>query len=164
VTFFPSRLESLKRQDLLIEAARLLATDTKILIGGEGPQLARYERLIEARARASGALLGRFSDAERISLYAHALAVAFPPFDEDWATSSRGDVRGEAGRDLPRFGRTARVRRARRDRRGRGRTGGAGGDRPPGGRSRACATSAKPDERIGPMNLSWDRVVATLCA
>jgi glycosyltransferase involved in cell wall biosynthesis len=82
--FFPSRLESLKRQDLLIEAARLLATDTKILIGGEGPQRSRYERLIEKHALGERVrLIGAFSDAERIALYAHALMVVFPPFDED---------------------------------------------------------------------------------
>jgi glycosyltransferase involved in cell wall biosynthesis len=82
--FFPSRLESLKRQDLLIEAARLLATDTKILIGGEGPQRERYERLIERHGLGGRVrLIGAFSEAERIALYEHALAVAFPPFDED---------------------------------------------------------------------------------
>jgi len=82
--FYPSRLESLKRQDLLIEAARLLSTNTKILIGGEGPQRERYERLIERYALGDRVrLLGAFTEAERIALYEHALAVAFPAFDED---------------------------------------------------------------------------------
>ncbi len=82
--FFPSRLESLKRQDLLIEAARHVATDTKILIGGEGPQRSRYERLIEKHALGDRVrLIGAFSETERIALYAHALAVVFPAFDED---------------------------------------------------------------------------------
>ena len=82
--FYPSRLESLKRQDLLIDAARLLVTGTKILIGGEGPQRERYERLIEQHGLGERVrLLGAFTEAERFALYAHALAVAFPSFDED---------------------------------------------------------------------------------
>jgi glycosyltransferase involved in cell wall biosynthesis len=82
--FYPSRLESLKRQDLVIEAARRLSCNVKVLIGGEGGQQERYQQLIERHGLGDRVrLIGRFSEAERIVLYAHALAVVFPPFDED---------------------------------------------------------------------------------
>ena len=82
--FYPSRLESLKRQDLLIDAARLMTSKTKVLIGGEGPQMERYQRLIERHELGDRVrLIGPFSEAERIAHYAHALAIAYPTFDED---------------------------------------------------------------------------------
>ena len=82
--FFPSRLEGLKRQDLLIEAARHLRTPVKVLLGGEGPHRERYQEMIERYGLAERVkLTGRFSDAERIALFGHALAVVFPGFDED---------------------------------------------------------------------------------
>jgi len=82
--FFPSRLEGLKRQDLLIEAARHMRSSTKVLIGGEGPHHERYQRMIERHGLTDRVkLIGRFSDAERIALFGHALAVVFPAFDED---------------------------------------------------------------------------------
>ena len=82
--FFPSRLEALKRQDLLIEAARLLRCPVKILLGGTGGQHDRYAQLIERyglqdRVR----LMGSFTEGERVALYAHALGVVFVPRDED---------------------------------------------------------------------------------
>lgn len=45
--FFPSRLETLKRQDLLIEAARMTRSPVGFLIAGTGGQQPRYRRLIE---------------------------------------------------------------------------------------------------------------------
>lgn len=83
--FAPSRLESLKRQDLLIRAAAHLETPVKILIGGVGGQLQRYRRLIaeldvERRVR----LIGAFTEPEKRVLYARCLAVAFVPRDEDY--------------------------------------------------------------------------------
>ncbi|WP_062362871.1 glycosyltransferase family 4 protein [Vreelandella aquamarina] len=83
--FCPSRLESLKRQDLLIEAARYLTSPARIIIAGEGGQRARYQQMIERyglqqRVR----LVGRFSEAEKLAWYAHSLAVFFGPYDEDY--------------------------------------------------------------------------------
>lgn len=83
--FFPSRLESLKRQTLLIEAARHLKTPARILISGRGSQQAHYQQLIDRyhlqdRVR----LLGHISEAEKLTLYANAMAVFFGPFDEDY--------------------------------------------------------------------------------
>ena len=167
--FFPSRLETLKRQDLVIEAARLLGTDTKILIGGEGPQRLRYERLIEKHALGERVrLIGAFSEAERIALYAHALAVVFPPFDEDLGyvtleamyaakpvvtcRDSGGPlefvVHGETGEVVdatPEALADAIDRLATRP-----------------NRAREMGEAGR--ERILAMGLSWPRVVAALCA
>lgn len=83
--FYPSRLESLKRQDLLIEAARHLRTPAVILLAGEGGQRQRYQALIDQhRLHHRVRLLGAVSEEEKRALYAHALAVAFPAFDEDY--------------------------------------------------------------------------------
>jgi len=83
--FYPSRLESLKRQDLLIEAARHLQSPVKILIAGDGGQRSRFAALVERHGLADRiTLTGRFSEAEKLAYYAHALAVFFGPFDEDY--------------------------------------------------------------------------------
>lgn len=81
----PSRLESLKRQWLLIDAAAQMDVDAPILIAGEGGQRPELESMVaryglDHRVR----LLGRVSEAEKRQLYAHALAVFFGPFDEDY--------------------------------------------------------------------------------
>lgn len=83
--FAPSRLESLKRQDLLIEAARYLTTPVVLLIAGVGGQQARYQQLIDQyQLQERVRLLGRISESEKLAYYAHSLAVYFAPFDEDY--------------------------------------------------------------------------------
>ena len=83
--FAPSRLESLKRQDLLIRAAAHLQTSVKILIGGVGGQMQRYQRLIsELGVEKRVELIGAFSEAEKRVLYARSLGVVFIPRDEDY--------------------------------------------------------------------------------
>ncbi|MDM7322069.1 MAG: glycosyltransferase family 4 protein [Gammaproteobacteria bacterium] len=82
--FFPSRLERLKRQDLLIEAARYIKSPMAILLSGEGGQRAYYQKLLDRydlhhRVR----LLGRVDERMKLALYAHSLAVFFAPLDED---------------------------------------------------------------------------------
>jgi len=83
--FFPSRLESLKRQDLLIEAARRVTSPVGFLLAGDGGQRPRYERLIadlglEDRVR----LLGAIGEQEKRAFFANSLAVFFGPYDEDY--------------------------------------------------------------------------------
>ncbi len=83
--FFPSRLEELKRQDLLIEAMRYVKTPIKAIIAGEGGQRRRYEDLIERfNLKERVRLIGKISEEEKIALYARSLAVVFTPFDEDY--------------------------------------------------------------------------------
>lgn len=83
--FCPSRLERLKRQDLLIEAARYLRTPTKILIAGDGGQKQYYQQLIDKYQLGERVcLLGHVSEAEKRAFYANALGVFFAPYDEDY--------------------------------------------------------------------------------
>jgi len=83
--FCPSRLESLKRQDLLIEAARYLTTPVTILFAGDGGQYQTYMDLInQYQLHDRVRLLGRVSENEKLAFYANSLAVFFAPFDEDY--------------------------------------------------------------------------------
>ncbi len=83
--FAPSRLESLKRQNLLIEAMRYVRSPVSALIAGEGGQRALYESTIEALGLSSRVrLLGSLSPSDLLAFYAHSLGVFFGPFDEDY--------------------------------------------------------------------------------
>ena len=83
--FFPSRLEELKRQGLLIEAAVHLKSPVKIIIGGIGGQGEAYQAKIDKLDLADKVrLIGRFSEQEKFTYYAQCLAVFFAPKDEDY--------------------------------------------------------------------------------
>ncbi|MDR9499706.1 MAG: glycosyltransferase family 4 protein [Hydrogenovibrio sp.] len=84
--YCPSRLETLKRQSLLIQAvARSKSSRLKVLISGTGGQQAQLEQLIEQHQLGDQIrLLGHVSDAQKLTLYANATAVFFAPFDEDY--------------------------------------------------------------------------------
>jgi glycosyltransferase involved in cell wall biosynthesis len=83
--FFPSRFETLKRQELLIRAARHLQTSVVFLLAGDGGQRAHCERLIaELGVGQRVRLLGRVSEAEKRAFYAHSLGVFYGPRDEDY--------------------------------------------------------------------------------
>lgn len=82
--YYPSRLERLKRQDLLIEAARHLRSPVAILLSGDGGQRDYYQGLIDRyRLHDRVRLLGRVDERMKLALYAHSLAVFFGPYDED---------------------------------------------------------------------------------
>jgi glycosyltransferase involved in cell wall biosynthesis len=83
--FCPSRLELLKRQDLIIRAAALVQSNVCLLLGGDGGQKPHYQQLI-ARLGVENKvkLIGRFSEAEKRVLYARSLGVVFVPRDEDY--------------------------------------------------------------------------------
>lgn len=83
--FYPSRIESLKRQSLLLQAASLMRSDLKIVIAGEGGQLPSLQaELARLRLQERVLLTGRISEAQKIAWYAHAQAVCFLPVDEDY--------------------------------------------------------------------------------
>ncbi len=83
--FFPSRLEALKRQDLLIEAASHVKSPVGFLIAGDGGQHGRYAEMIERFGIADRVrLLGRITEEEKRAFYARSLAVFYGPFDEDY--------------------------------------------------------------------------------
>jgi glycosyltransferase involved in cell wall biosynthesis len=82
--FCPSRIEPLKRQFLLLEAAAHLEHRVPIVFAGAGSQAELLRQSIrdkgfEERVR----LLGHVSETEKITLFARCQAVFFAPQDED---------------------------------------------------------------------------------
>jgi glycosyltransferase involved in cell wall biosynthesis len=82
---FPSRLEALKRQPLVVDAMRHVKTGVRLVLAGGGPdepairsQIAKLglERKVE--------LAGRVPDERLHELYLAALGVYYGPFDEDY--------------------------------------------------------------------------------
>jgi len=83
--FFPSRLEKLKRQALLIEAMAQVRTPVAALIAGAGGEMPHYAELIERHGLNDRVrLLGAITEQELQSLYAHSLGVFYGPYDEDY--------------------------------------------------------------------------------
>ena len=83
--FYPSRLESQKRQELLIEAMRFVRTPVKAVFAGRSHDTKRYEGLIKQHGVGDRVTMRGFvSDEELVELYANALAVGYLPFDEDY--------------------------------------------------------------------------------
>lgn len=79
------RLEGVKRVGLAIEALAHAPASMSLVIAGTGTERARLAQLIEARGLSGRVrLLGAVSDEEIIRLYADALGVIFPPYDEDY--------------------------------------------------------------------------------
>lgn len=86
--FFPSRLSAIKRQELVLRALALTRQPVRVKFSGlpDSPpyqeHLVRLARALKIERRVEW--LGFLSDAEKIGTYARALAVVFPPFDEDY--------------------------------------------------------------------------------
>ncbi len=79
------RIESIKRVDLAVRAMRHVDTRIRLVVVGEGTERARVERVaaeegVGDRVR----FLGAVPDDELVALYAGALAVVYPPYDEDY--------------------------------------------------------------------------------
>jgi glycosyltransferase involved in cell wall biosynthesis len=79
------RLEAVKRVDLAIRAMAHAPTELSLFVAGTGTQQQAFEELaaslgIDRRIR----FLGQVDDREIIELYAGALGVIFPPYDEDY--------------------------------------------------------------------------------
>ncbi|MFC7419992.1 glycosyltransferase family 4 protein [Iodobacter arcticus] len=83
--FCPSRIETLKRQDLLIKALALAPNALPIVIAGTGGQSEQLMQLINQLGLNSRVrMLGAINEAQKIAYYAHASAVFFAPYDEDY--------------------------------------------------------------------------------
>ena len=83
--FAPSRIESLKRQELLLEAMAHVHAPVVALFAGVGGQSGRLgQRIGELGLSDRVRMLGRVSDAELRAYYAHSLGVFFGPLDEDY--------------------------------------------------------------------------------
>lgn len=83
--FFPSRLEFLKRQSLLIKAMSYTKTPLKAIIAGSGSHFGEYKKMIEDLNIAHKVkLVGEITQEQKFDYYASSLAVVFPPVDEDY--------------------------------------------------------------------------------
>jgi len=79
------RLETVKRVDLAIRAMLHTAPSLSLKVAGTGSQREALERLAESLGLGSRVqFLGEVNDDEAIELFAGALAVVFPPYDEDY--------------------------------------------------------------------------------
>jgi glycosyltransferase involved in cell wall biosynthesis len=79
------RLETVKRVDLAIRAMLHTAPSLSLKVAGTGSQREALERLAESLGLGSRVqFLGEVNDEQAIELFAGALAVVFPPYDEDY--------------------------------------------------------------------------------
>jgi glycosyltransferase involved in cell wall biosynthesis len=86
--FFPSRLSASKRQSLVLEALALTKQKVKVRFAGV-PDSAEYGKRLRALAEKLGVesrveWLGFIPEEEKRENYAKAIAVIFPPVDEDY--------------------------------------------------------------------------------
>jgi glycosyltransferase involved in cell wall biosynthesis len=79
------RLESVKRVDLIVRAMTEVDAGLRLVVAGDGTQRANVEELAEKSGAASRVtFLGTVGDDDLIELYKGALAVVYPPYDEDF--------------------------------------------------------------------------------
>jgi len=79
------RLESVKRVDLLVKAMAGVDKPIRLVVAGDGTQRTNVERAAE-HAGVAGRVdfLGAVGDEQLLTLYRDALAVLYPPYDEDF--------------------------------------------------------------------------------
>jgi glycosyltransferase involved in cell wall biosynthesis len=78
------RLESVKRVDLAVRALAHVP-EVRLIVAGDGTQRANVERAaVEAGVSDRVSFLGTVGDEALIDLYAGALGVVYPPYDEDF--------------------------------------------------------------------------------
>lgn len=79
------RLEGNKRVDLVIRALSRADPQLRLVVAGDGPMREQLELEAAACGVADRVVFtGRVGDEQLIALYAGALAIVFPPFDEDY--------------------------------------------------------------------------------
>jgi glycosyltransferase involved in cell wall biosynthesis len=79
------RIESVKRVDLLVSAMAAVDTPIRLVVAGDGTQRANVERTAVAAGVADRVrFLGAVDDEQLLELYRDALAVLYPPYDEDF--------------------------------------------------------------------------------
>ena len=79
------RIEAVKRVDLIVRALAQLPGSLRLVIAGDGTQRANVERVAaDAGVADRVTFLGTVNDEDLVKLYADALAVVYPPFDEDF--------------------------------------------------------------------------------
>jgi glycosyltransferase involved in cell wall biosynthesis len=79
------RIESVKRVDLIVAAMSGADRSLRLVVAGDGTQRANVERQVEeAGLRDRVTFLGTVHDDQLVELYRGALAVVYPPYDEDF--------------------------------------------------------------------------------
>ena len=79
------RLEPIKRVDLVVRAMRHVHAPIRLVVAGDGRERPAIEKLIAELGLGGRVEVRRHVDAEAlIELYAGALAVVYPPYDEDY--------------------------------------------------------------------------------
>ena len=79
------RIESVKRVDLIVRAMARCDGALRLVIAGDGTQRRNVEQVAEEVGVADRVtFLGAVDDDQLIALYRDALAVVYPPFDEDF--------------------------------------------------------------------------------
>ena len=79
------RIESVKRVDLVVRALARVDRPIRLIVAGDGTQRQNTERAAqEAGVADRVTFLGSVGDDDLIRLYAGALAVIYPPYDEDF--------------------------------------------------------------------------------
>ncbi len=79
------RIESVKRVDLLVSAMARVDKPIRLVVAGEGTQRENVERVAAAAGVADRVdFLGSVDDERLLELYREALAVLYPPYDEDF--------------------------------------------------------------------------------
>jgi glycosyltransferase involved in cell wall biosynthesis len=87
--FSLSRLNVLKRVDLLVRAMGLVKTPLRCRIAGRGEELAALQALAqEVHAAERITFLGYVSDEDALAHYAGALAIYYAPLDEDYGLAT----------------------------------------------------------------------------
>ena len=85
--FYASRIDAIKRQRLLVEAAKYIKSDAKIVIAGSGTEseLNYIKNIIKKeKLKDRVKLVGFISEQEKIDYYAKCLGVYFGAYDEDY--------------------------------------------------------------------------------
>ena len=79
------RIESVKRVDLLVSAMARVDKPIRLVVAGDGTQRANVERVAAAAGVTDRVdFLGPVADEQLLDLYREALAVLYPPYDEDF--------------------------------------------------------------------------------
>ena len=79
------RLEANKRVDLIVRALAKADRRVRLIVAGEGPLRGRLEEIAADSGVADRVTFtGGVTEAQLVGLYAGALAVVFPPFNEDY--------------------------------------------------------------------------------
>jgi glycosyltransferase involved in cell wall biosynthesis len=83
--FYPSRLEALKRQPLVVEAMQHVKTPVRLVLAGGGPdEPAIREQIGKLGLGGKVELAGRVPDERLHELFLGALGVYYGPYDEDY--------------------------------------------------------------------------------